>query len=401
MSDLDFKLYEKLLKKVGALSKLYSDSEIPYLGPRFIEKLFIIASNSEDLTRTDMSFDAKMPNGGGVGIKTFIAGENSKIKSEKIAEFNAKKYDLKSDSGSKLKYAKKIADYRNSRILSDLRIYDVNLPNSIYHCLIRTKKGCFIHEEQYELIDINSIKLNSKLNSSSHIHFNDKNNRYIFNTAKSTLYKYFDFSKGSNSKNVKIRINEDIFDSLIQGEIFSRLFSKEGFMPGNLFRGVNLEDAEFILLPLYSTSTGTVSEKSGINQWNAGGRNRKFGEGYIPVPSLIHKYFPNFFPKKDINFKISTPDERKLNVKICQQGGKALMSNPNNLLCDWLFRMIDESELKSRKRQMLSQPYTYEDLLKIGKDSVKIYKIRNSENDFSYFLEPASIGSYEEFISNL
>jgi hypothetical protein len=35
---------------------------------------------------------------------------------------------------------------------------------------------------------------------------------------------------------------------------------------------------DFVILPLYSTRTREVQEKSGINQWNAGGRVRSFGE---------------------------------------------------------------------------------------------------------------------------
>ena len=401
MLNLDFDLYQKLVKKVGAMSKLYSDSATPFLSPRFIEKLFIITSSSLNYSRTDMSFDAKLPNGGGVGIKTFNANKNSKGSTEKVAEFNASEYTINFANKSKISLAKQVAEFRNARISSDSRIYDIQMKNSIYHCLIRVPHGCFIHEEPYDLIKINSIKLISNLNKSSHVHFTDSKNKYVFNTSKNTLYKYFNFSKGINSEIVDIKIYDQIFDSLIEGSIFKELNLEGGNMMAEDEINKRFESAQFIILPLYSTSTGLVASKSGINQWNAGGRNRKFGEGYIPVPSIIHKKLPNFFPGKDIIFKIATPDERKLDVKICQQGGKALMSNPNNLLCDWLFRMIDESELQSRKRQMTSKPYTYDDLLRIGKDSVKIYKILNDDDKYEFYLQPSPIGSYEDFISKI
>ena len=43
--------------------------------------------------------------------------------------------------------------------------------------------------------------------------------------------------------------------------------------------------------------TYTVFEKSGLNQWNAGGRPRHSDEVYIPIPSEIHKNFQGFFSK--------------------------------------------------------------------------------------------------------
>jgi hypothetical protein len=38
-----------------------------------------------------------------------------------------------------------------------------------------------------------------------------------------------------------------------------------------------------------------VFEKSGLNQWNAGGRTRNKREVCIPIPNAINNNFPNFF----------------------------------------------------------------------------------------------------------
>jgi len=153
-----------------------------------------------------------------------------------------------------------------------------------------------------------------------------------------------------------------------------------------------------VVLPLYSVRTGLVPERSGINQWNALGRQRAFGEAYIPVPKGMRSMFPDFFPDQEVLFRLITPDERIFSAKICQQGGKALMTNPNRGICDWLFRKIDKSELASRMRQIEKNPYTYEDLGSVGIDSVHIFK--NKENSsIVYHLKPASMGSYDRFLN--
>ena len=41
-----------------------------------------------------------------------------------------------------------------------------------------------------------------------------------------------------------------------------------------------------------------MPEKSGLNQWNAGGRVRKYGEVYIPIPAEIRKLKIGFFQKE-------------------------------------------------------------------------------------------------------
>lgn len=77
----------------------------------------------------------------------------------------------------------------------------------------------------------------------------------------------------------------------------------------------------FIILPLYSTKNRNknkiVLQKSGLNQWNAGGRKRNIDEVYIPIPKKIHKFYPNFFPPKDQTFELILPTDDRLKAKIC------------------------------------------------------------------------------------
>lgn len=124
---------------------------------------------------------------------------------------------------------------------------------------------------------------------------------------------------------------------------------------------------DFVILKLFSEKRNEVPSKSGLNQWNAGGRNRDFDEVYIPIPSLIHKNYPDFFPSREIPFTLHLPDGSKMSAKICQDNGKALMSNPNKELGKWLLRKI----LKLKEGELL----TMEKLEQAGFDSVIVFKI--------------------------
>ena len=126
-------------------------------------------------------------------------------------------------------------------------------------------------------------------------------------------------------------------------------------------------------------------EKSGLNQWNAGGRKRDYGEIYIPIPIQIHKNFPGYFPDRDTQFNLHVPTGEILNAKVCQENSKALMTNPNNALSDWLLRKV----LKIKEGELL----TYSKLKTIGIDSVRITKIDN--NNFK--IDFAKINSYDLF----
>ena len=50
--------YMQLLTKVGELSKLFSDSSIPYLYYRAHENIFCLAFGAENQSRGDISIDA-------------------------------------------------------------------------------------------------------------------------------------------------------------------------------------------------------------------------------------------------------------------------------------------------------------------------------------------------------
>ena len=126
-TDEEKRYYEQLLQVTGSLSKLFSENTKPYLASRLTENLFCRCLRAENLSRRDITADAKK-NGIGIGIKTWI--ENS---SQKIAEFNAERPNYENlNAEEKIKY---ISQLRNERISFTLRTQ--GLSKMIYHCTLR------------------------------------------------------------------------------------------------------------------------------------------------------------------------------------------------------------------------------------------------------------------------
>lgn len=365
-TDKQRKEYEKFLKIAGSLSNLFSDSKIPALYYRVAEKVFCRAFDAEDLSRSDIAVDAKKGNLG-IGLKTFLAGNNKSL--QKVAEFNNDRHSYELLDSKEL--VERVSQLRNARIEFTENAYD--LDSFIYHCILREPGKFLIFEESMDKIDIENIKDVKKGKSS--ITFNDKKNEYSFMLSKSTLTKRFrtepiEFSFG-------VDILKDPLDDL------------DGLLRGlDLLSEEDLKIKGTVFLPLYSVKYGSVQEKSGLNQWNAGGRDRNVSEVYIPVPAEVHKNFPGFFPDRDTPFTLKLPNGEEVESRICQAEGKALMSCPNKKLGHWILRdvlKLEEGEL-----------FTDEKMQSIGIDSVRIDKI----NDLEFEMNFSETGSYEEFKSN-
>ena len=360
--------YERLLKAVGSLSKLFSESSEPYIAYRATENLFCKAFEAENLSRLDASVDASK-NRIGFGIKTFLHKNGKSF--EKIAEFNSD-HALFRALGAKKKI-RKIAELRNERIETTKRIF--GLEQIIYHCITRQVGKILVYETPAPLIKIDEIT-NLKVNDNT-IQFSDPSAEYSFNVAKSTLYKRF-VTPDNVLLEVPVRILEDPFDQI------EKLITEAGL----IFAPIKVQPHVF--LPLYSTRGGNkkVPEKSGLNQWNASGRPRDPNEIYIPIPAWIHQKFPNFFPPRDQAFQLTLPDRATMSAKVCQDNNKALMSNPNSALGKWLLRDV----LNFSERELL----TYDKLQAIGLDTVVIYKTDNETYDIDF----TRIGSYEKFLND-
>jgi len=285
----------------------------------------------------------------------------------------------------------------------------IDLSKSVYHCLIRIPGGAVVHEEQYSLVDDSNLSpLNARGGPADDwtfpdgkIHFTDGHSRYSYSISKNVLMKQFKFSRTSNF--IRLEINPDplaLLDALV-GRSLLVLPGGSSLPPFSL----DIDDEEdddvpgrdYVVLPLYSPAGREVHAKSGINQWNAGGRARKFGEAYVPVPALVHKKAPGFFPPQDRHFVLELPDGFRVHrAKICQQGGKALMTESNIELGRWLISVVDPSVSSSDFGQVPKarhRPYTYRDLVAIGSDSVIVRRGKRG----AFKIEFAPLGAYEAF----
>lgn len=361
--------YIELLKAVSRLSGLFSEGSTPFINYRAAENIFCRSFSAENLSRSDTAFDAKIGTLG-IGLKTFTCPRGNST--EKIAEFNSLSQYLSQFRGIHL--AQELARCRNQRIALAYELYGIE--RSVYHIVARKPHELLLFESDYDYINLDAISLRSS--SSKSIAFVDGVNEYSFNFSKSTLYRKFYLPE--NAYSFPIEILDDPYQLLLDW------FNKET----NTHTTEDSRALSYVVLPLYSTSSKEqeVPRKSGLNQWNAGGRRRDYGEVYIPVPRQIHKYCPDFFPPRDQPFTLLTPRGESLSAKLCQEGSKALMTNPNNALSEWLLRRLfklKEGELLTRERMIL-----------LGFDSVIVSKV----DDMVYEIDVLPLNSYENFIKS-
>lgn len=361
--------YLNLLSAMSKLSRLFSESESPYLEYRVVENVFCRSFDAINLSRSDTAFDANYDSIG-VGIKTFVSPNQRKT--EKVAEFNQLAGELRTLNGKYL--ALKLAELRNERINLAHRTY--GLSNSLYHIVARRKSKLLIFETDYERIDVNNIKVLKSSNTS--LQFEDGKNIYKFNHSKSTLFREFEIPQ--NAFALSVNILDDPY-SLILDLFRNELVDIKEY-------SIDIEK-DFVILPLYGKKDGAkyVYPKSGLNQWNASGRKRDYGEVYIPIPRSIHNNFPDFFPARDVEFQLQIPTGEVFKAKICQDDSKALMTNPNKAMSSWLLRNIfnlEEGEL-----------LTIEKMKELGFDSMYVEKI----NKGFYKIDIAKTDSYEEFMN--
>ena len=74
--DSSLKYYKKMLKILGSLTGLFSDSDVPFLYYRVTENLFCKAFSAKNLSRSDVSADASV---GDVGILHCLSKADPKL----------------------------------------------------------------------------------------------------------------------------------------------------------------------------------------------------------------------------------------------------------------------------------------------------------------------------------
>lgn len=365
--------YKKMLKIVGGLSNLFSESNKPYLYYRCHENIFCKYFEATNLSREDCSADAQKEKVG-IGLKTWVDTDN-----QKVAEFNKLK-----DTYMNLEPYEmicKIAEYRNERIRITKNLHGIE--EMIYHIVKRVPNAMQIYEYAFEMIDISNISLERKKGSATNIYFSDGKHEYHFNVSKSTLYMIFENMILLDSFNIDIL--EDPYKYL---EKMVETNTKEIAEISSVIS--QEEKEEKLCLRLYTIDRNTkekiVKERSGLNQWNANGRRRNLNEVYISYPAKDRERSKGFFPPRNENFELILPDGKVLKAKVCQADGKSIMSNPNSDLGKWLLR--DVFELPEGKL------VTYDMLKVYGIDSVIFTKI----GERKYTIDFTDIGTYEKFL---
>lgn len=373
--------YKRMLKIVGGLSKLFSESDKPYLYYRCHENIFCKYFEATNLSREDCSADAQKGNCG-IGLKTWVDTDN-----QKVAEFNKLKKTYMHLEPYEM--VCKIAEYRNERIRVTKNLHGIK--EMIYHIVKRVPNAMNIYEYAFEMIDISNIKIEEKKSSTTNIYFDDGKHEYHFNVSKSTLYMIFEDMILLDS--FEVNILEDPYgyleklaqDNITEVSEINSVINKE-------------EKYEQLCLRLYTVNRTTkekiVEEHSGLNQWNGARRNtatntytpRNPNELYIPYPAFDRNRSVGFFPPRNKSFELTLPDGKVIQAKVCQSHGKAIMSNPNSELGRWLLR--DVFELPE------GELVTYERLKIYGIDSVIFTKIDNCK----YKIDFTDIGTYEKLL---
>lgn len=363
--------YKKMLSILGNLTLLFSENNCPYLPYRAHENIFCKYFESENLARFDCSADAKQ-NNIGIGLKTWMGNDD-----QKVAEFGKLKETYKDLEG--LELVKKISEYRNERIRITKNMHNIDF--MIYHIVKRIPNTMQILECAFENIDITNITVISERGNVNNTYFNDGKHTYHFSTSKNTLYMIFEDYVILDEFNVEIM--EDPYHYLMNLAFSSPIQSL----------ATTEEQYDFsnkLCLRLYSTDKSIgkyVPEKSGLNQWNAAGRKRHENEIYIPYPAEDRRRSTDFFPARDTIFNLLMPDGSVIPSKVCQSDGKAIMSNPNKVLGEWLLRKVFELPAQTL--------LTYDMLEKFGIDSVIFTKI----DDNNYKINFSDIGTYEDYIN--
>ena len=373
-SEEERKYYGQMLEMMGSLSNLFSESDKPFLVSRATENLFCRCLDAENLSRGDVTADAKKGTVG-IGIKTWVGSS-----SQKIAEFDSLKPTYEHDNDEDM--IRKIAQYRNDRIDFTMRTHA--LTEMVYHCTIRDTGLITIQECPLVPIDLDHIRhIVRKKNS---ISFDDGINEYLFSVSKSTLYKRFNDLELLES--IPVTIIEDPYTFLAE-----RMgYITEIQLPAPVVKaGETL--IEVAVLPMYSengTKGKYVPPKNNLNMRFAGGRPRNEYEIGFPIPAEFRHSHPGFFPGRDVPFRLILPDGIELSAKQCQADGKALMSNPNSALGEWLIDKV----LKIKPDVLI----TYEMLVKYGVDSIELHKLRDDKTgEIFYKIDFALVGSYESY----
>ena len=397
--------YKRMLTIVGKLSRLFSTAEEPYLYYRAHENIFAKYFDVDNNARHDDSADAySIEQGVGIGLKTWVGQDN-----QKVAEFGRLRPDYEGLDGMDL--IQRISEYRNTRIRTTMNSH--GLREMIYHIVKRVPNVMQIYESTFDYIDREHIVLDENRGNANNIYFTDGNHTYHFNKSKSTLYMIFDDMELMDE--FEVEIVDDPYDLLARVLGEERIEDEHVGVEGDLEAFTHrMERYRQLCLRLYATDRNGqkyVPERSGLNQWNAGGRARDVNEVYIPYLKEDRERGLDFFPPRDTPFTLILPDNSEISAKVCQRAyrklsdaeyenlseeekriedekslvGKSIMSNPNKVLGKWLLRDVLQIEEGT--------VITY-DMLRVYNIDCVIFTKRE---EGVYSVDFGELGTYERF----
>ncbi|RNF39753.1 restriction endonuclease PLD domain-containing protein [Planococcus salinus] len=140
---------------------------------------------------------------------------------------------------------------------------------------------------------------------------------------------------------------------------------------------INLENLEYVDLPLLLNNDTAIHEKSGLNWGQRDGREPN--QAYIPVPTPFNRENPNFFPLLEQDFAMLTDDGQQLICVMAQANRKAIHTSESNSIMGRYFR--------ERIGVPLGARVDVQDVIGYGRTSVRVYKIDNETYFMDYGVE--------------
>lgn len=253
--------YIKFLQVYGALSNLFRQKAgdmIPYLDSKFQETIYARSFHSKVVDLGNTPHDVLSVFGMkriGIGLKTWMNSKPSYQKVMQLKKYKNEIEPLKSDLSA---LALKISEIKNDRLRQDYVRLGLSETGNIYHYVTRDEGRFVLHETDYPLVDLQSLK-NFKLTDTS-FEFSDNHKEYKYTFGDSQIWMKFDPRMDDTIKLTEfdVDIMEDPFDFLMNA-YFQMRTQVETIE----------EEMTIAYLPLYSYRTKEVEAMSGLNAWNA------------------------------------------------------------------------------------------------------------------------------------
>ena len=207
-SKTEKKDYEYYLSIYGALTALFNQKSsvtgAPYLDSKFQETVFARSfkqEQSQDVDIGNTPHDIRSIINGkniGIGLKTWLSSNPSY---QKVMQIKSYRNDIQPLQKNPTALAFKIAEIKNSRLLSDYNRLGLEQNCNIYHYVTRDSGKMTLFETSYPLIDTKHL-IPGKLTSKS-FEFSDENKQYKYTFGDSQIWMRFD-PKDENTEELDV-----------------------------------------------------------------------------------------------------------------------------------------------------------------------------------------------------